>query len=247
MHIERKQVHFEIKSDAMPGTIQGCLSRYGNIDLVGDVCEPGCFDDSLQKRTIYPTLWQHDQVEPIGHFTATDSKDGLMIQGSLNQDVQRGREAYSLIKNGDISGLSIGYTPDEFVYDKDGIRHLTKVTLWEGSVVTFPANPEASVEAKNMNEKGHMIRKDIGGYLSKLPIDERKAAAEEFLKQIEACTEDEEDARKADTEEEGEEGTEDETSTEEEDDTDTEEDPEEGMKSISVKLKDLCEKLEGIL
>ncbi|MFA6710494.1 MAG: HK97 family phage prohead protease [Candidatus Methanomethylophilaceae archaeon] len=158
------------------GHFKGVLSTYGNIDEVGDICEPGCFDLSISKRGTKRTLlWQHNWDAPIGQFDIVKSDDDLSIEGSFNMDVDKGREGYSLLKRGDINGLSIGYTITDYEYDKDGIRHLKVVDLWEGSLVTFPANTLATAEAKSMKQN---VRKQVAGlpFLRKLTDEERAEA-----------------------------------------------------------------------
>ena len=144
----------ELKYDDTHGTFEGILSTYGNKDGVGDVCVAGCFDDSVtRKGNKRPLLWNHNHHEPIGTLTITDTSKNLSVSGSFNMDVQRAREAYALVKRGDVKGMSIGYITEDFKYGKDGVRNLTKVDLWEGSIVTFPANPKAYATAKNIDAK----------------------------------------------------------------------------------------------
>ena len=74
---------------------------------------------------------------------------GLYLKGQLNMKVQRAREAHALLEAGDIDGLSIGY--DLLGYEKDSkdesVWHLTKIRLREVSIVTEPANDNATVDA----------------------------------------------------------------------------------------------------
>jgi len=68
------------------------------------------------------------------------------VEARLLLDVQKGREAYSLLKNNAISGLSIGYKVKDSIYDYDtGLRLIRKIELYEISLVTFPANEMAQV------------------------------------------------------------------------------------------------------
>ena len=61
-------------------------------------------------------------------------------------DVARAKEAYALLKEGVLSGLSIGYSPRRYRMDPDtGVRLLAELDLWEVSLVTFPANDAAQV------------------------------------------------------------------------------------------------------
>lgn len=142
----------QLKSAGTDGSFTGTLSTYGNIDLVGDICEKGCFDDSVSMRGPHrPLLYQHDTSQPIGSFDVISTEDALNIVGKFNLEVQRGREAYALLKAGDVDGLSIGYNvmAEGYKYDGDGVRHLLKVDLLEGSFVTFPANTLARAQAKS--------------------------------------------------------------------------------------------------
>jgi phage head maturation protease len=69
--------------------------------------------------------------------------------------VAKATEARELLKAGAISGLSIGYMPVKWEYDKDPrdsdekakrtVRRLKEIDLWEVSLVTFPANDAARV------------------------------------------------------------------------------------------------------
>lgn len=140
---------------------QGLFCGYGSIfgvrDNHNDIVMPGAFARSLRERygqsrnEDHPVklLWQHKPEEPIGVFTDMREDDtGLYVCGKLLLDVQRGKEAYSLLKSGAITGLSIGYQPVLSEYDDDtGARLLYDVDLWEVSLVTFPANESARVTA----------------------------------------------------------------------------------------------------
>jgi len=164
------------------GAFNGDLSVYGNIDDVGDVVEPGFFDSTLAVKTRFPLLWQHDPTQPIGSFDVV-SADGptLRIDGKFNLNVGRGKEAYALLKAGDIDGLSIGYVATDYKYDSDGIRHLYDGELMEGSLVTFPANRLARAQAKqrllNMEKKSRYAGCK---FLEKMTEEERLAALEEL-------------------------------------------------------------------
>jgi hypothetical protein len=139
----------EVKADGDDGSFGGLLSTYGNIDSVGDVCEPGCYDRTVSERgTKRPLLWQHDQAHPIGSFQITSTEGALAIAGRINLGTSTGKDAYALLKARDIDGLSIGYIARDYDYDRDGVRHLKDVDLLEGSLVTIPANDLARAQAK---------------------------------------------------------------------------------------------------
>ena len=136
--LKKSQVHDD-------GTFEGYLSTFGNIDSYGDVIRQGAFKKTIAENGTFPTLWQHDTYEPIGRFAELREDDyGLWVKGELNQDTQRGREAYALLKQGALNGLSIGFSTLKDSWDGD-VRNIQEIKLWEGSLVTFPANELARV------------------------------------------------------------------------------------------------------
>ncbi|MEL6949127.1 MAG: HK97 family phage prohead protease [Pseudomonadota bacterium] len=162
-------LRFKFASGAPEGTIIGYGSVAGVRDSYGDVVLPGAFADSLEHREPR-MLWQHDQREPIGKWTSiTEDEHGLAVEGQLNLDVQRGREALALLKQDSaMLGLSIGYSipsgGEEFDRDS-GLNLLKTVELWEVSLVTFPANDQAVLSQVKSGGPRHFerhLRRSIG-------------------------------------------------------------------------------------
>jgi HK97 family phage prohead protease len=107
--------------------------------------DKGAFTKTLSEQgATFPMLWQHDSAEPIGVMSGVQDERGLFVKGNLNMDVSRAREAYALLKQGAIRGLSIGYVAVKWAME-GATRHLQEIKLYEGSVVTFPANELATV------------------------------------------------------------------------------------------------------
>lgn len=134
---------------AEQGTFSGYLSVFGNLDLGGDVVEPGAFKRTLNSLEAggrkLPILWQHNTEQPIGVFAkAVEDTQGLYVEGQLNLEVQQGREAYALLKQGALTGMSIGYKAIKDAWE-GGVRKLLEIKLYEGSLVTFPMNEAARV------------------------------------------------------------------------------------------------------
>jgi len=146
------------------GEITGYASAFDVRDSHASAVAPGAFAASLEdwrrKRRTPPMLWQHDPAEPIGAWTSlAEDTRGLKVSGQLNLEVARAREAWSLIKQGALTGLSIGVNVAEERYDKaNEIRVLTKIDLWEVSLVTFPANPETHIEPVRFADKSSFER-----------------------------------------------------------------------------------------
>lgn len=152
---EVKNMPVEIKEIKEDGTFSGYGSVFGVQDSYNDIVEKGAFKKTLNERTNVKLLWQHDSREPIGVFTKMYEDDhGLVVEGKIAMDVQRGKEAYTLIKMGAVDGLSIGYSTITAKYDKKtNIRFLKELKLYEVSVVTFPANEAATVTSVKSDEQ----------------------------------------------------------------------------------------------
>lgn len=173
--LEKKKLQFdlEVKTIRQDGTFSGYASVFDLVDNHNDIIRKGAFKGTLGKGPErIKLLWQHKQDEPIGVFTQMfEDEMGLYVEGKLLMDVQRAKEAYTLLKQGIVQGLSIGYSPLHYHIDaKSGARELTEVELWEVSLVTFPANAAANVtvvkslsevdkrEEKRMIQSGEMIQ-----------------------------------------------------------------------------------------
>lgn len=177
----------EIKSfsqEGNDGVFQGVLSTYGNVDLVGDICERGCFDSTIAAKGLrnYPLRREHDPTRGIGTFDIIDSTDALRIEGHICLSTQDGHDTFELMKfrgGAALNGLSIGYYAKSFHYDENGIRHLDDVELLEGSIVGEPANPEARIQAKS-RRLAKMSRYARCKFLKELTEEQRNAALAEL-------------------------------------------------------------------
>ncbi|MCU1123535.1 HK97 family phage prohead protease [Stenotrophomonas pavanii] len=143
-----------VKAVSDDGLFSGYGSVFGTVDSYREVVAPGAFSESLAeikaKGRPVPVLWQHRSGEPIGVYTSlVEDAHGLKVEGQLIIDgVARAKEAHALMKAGAVSGLSIGYYVREDSWDeKERVRTLKKVELVEISLVTFPANDDARIDA----------------------------------------------------------------------------------------------------
>jgi len=148
MDTKRKTFEFELKAiDEEEGTFTGYASTFSDVpDSYGDIVDPGAFKKTLkaQKGRIV-CLFNHSIMEPIGKPTElVEDERGLLIKAKLSLGVQRARETLSLMKDGVITQMSIGYETIKQTYD-GGIRHLKELRLYDVSPVVFAANPEAVI------------------------------------------------------------------------------------------------------
>lgn len=150
--------------DETTGEFEGYGSTFGGEpDSYGDIVMKGAFSDSLSShraRGSMPKLfWQHDPSQPIGKWLdASEDDRGLLLRGRLNMGVQKGREAYELLKAGDIDGLSIGYRIKKHTEDKDrGVWFLEKLDLHEVSVVSIGANSNATIASVKAEREAYEL------------------------------------------------------------------------------------------
>ncbi len=158
----------EIKALKDTGEFEGYGSTFGGEpDAYGDVIAPGAYTESLAdhkaKKTMPKLFWQHNSDEPIGKWVDAEEDDhGLLMRGKLNMDVQRGKEAYALLKAGDIDGLSIGYRIKNYSVDTDtGVWTLEKLDLIEVSIVSVGANENAVVQSVKAAKAAHDLMEKL--------------------------------------------------------------------------------------
>jgi hypothetical protein len=133
---------FEVKKLAESGEFEGLAAVYGNVDSIGDVIEAGAFARTLAASKERPLLFNHR--DPVGIVELTDSSAGLIAKGKLSLGVQQAKDVYTLVRDRVVKGLSIGFETVKSDW-RGEIRHLLEIKLWEVSLVTFPANPLATV------------------------------------------------------------------------------------------------------
>jgi uncharacterized protein len=141
----------ELKFLAGTGAFEGYAAVFSVTDTAADRIAPGAFAAALTgfraEGRLPPLLWQHDAAEPIGAWREMrEDAHGLFVKGELFvSDIPRAREAYRLLREKVVTGLSIGYRAKKSHRANDGCRVLTEIDLLEVSMVTFPANGLARV------------------------------------------------------------------------------------------------------
>lgn len=131
------------------GVFEGYAATFGNADRGFDVIEKGAFLDSLRDRPAnrVKLLYQHDPHQVLGSFQAMSEDDrGLYVKGRLNMKVARAVEVHSLMAEGALDSMSIGYRTVKDEIDREaGVRRLITLLLMEVSIVTFPMNEKATI------------------------------------------------------------------------------------------------------
>lgn len=155
-------------ADDASGKFSGYGAVFNNVDGGGDVIIGGAFKRTLRewegKGKFPPMLLQHggwgtnaDDLLPIGRWTAMEeTARGLKVTGELFAlGTERGTYIHEGLKSGALDGLSIGYRVKKFTQGTkptEPRRKLEDIDLVEVSVVTFPMNDKARVNAVKFDE-----------------------------------------------------------------------------------------------
>ena len=142
----------EIKSAEADGSFSGYAAVFGNIDLGYDVIEAGAFKSA--KTTTDGKLRiaiDHNLKQLAGKASFRQDDRGLWVEGQLSLGVSYVKDAYQLMRDGVLDGLSVGFDilKDGSDYEERSgkfVRVIKSAELWEFSLVAFGMNPLAKVE-----------------------------------------------------------------------------------------------------
>jgi HK97 family phage prohead protease len=173
MDIQYKTVAFKADTGLQDtNTFSGYASAFNVADAMGEIVMPGAFKNTLSDFLDSGIVcWQHDWSTPIGRpVEAREDSTGLYVKAKVSE-TDAGREAMTLMRDGVIRRMSIGYkingyrvlSEDEGIslLGKDayfralrdvppwseGLTALTDLTLFEFSPVSVPANRSAVITA----------------------------------------------------------------------------------------------------
>jgi HK97 family phage major capsid protein/HK97 family phage prohead protease len=130
-------------------------------DRNGDIVEPL----GLTYQNPLTLLLHHDQHKPVGWVTlAPPTPTGITLEGELPVIAEAGvvrervEEAWQSIKAGLLTGLSIGFRPLAKATEKlkDGGLRFLQSQIFEVSLVTIPANAEATIVAVKQLDAPHL-------------------------------------------------------------------------------------------
>lgn len=136
--------------DTTGRVVTGYFAAFDNIDSDKDVILPGAFDRTIRERgpggkNRIMHLWQHDPWRPIGKPSVLQEDDhGLYFETYL-PETTLGNDTLKLYEAGIINEHSIGFQivqANQATRDGQEVTEITEVRLWEGSSVTWGANPD---------------------------------------------------------------------------------------------------------
>lgn len=174
--LEREQFAFELTSkpkELDEGMFRGIASVFGNrIEAwIPTVIHKGAFQKTLRQRGHkVKILWQHDSHSPIGlPVELKETDQGLEVIGKIS-DTAIGRDVLTLMRDGVVDALSIGFDPLKWEMEEKGkganremTRHVKEVKLYEISPVSFAADSKAKISEVNESEIPPVDDDDNGG------------------------------------------------------------------------------------
>ncbi len=185
----------EVKAEGSQRKGKGVAST-PNIDKYADIVDPNAFKGTIAEFMKHgKILLHHNSYRPIGKPTAYELSDkGLWIEFELAQGLDpldHKEQAWNEISQGLLDGLSIGFRivkdegidPNSEEGKRGAQRRITKLRLFEISVVTIPAGEGTWFSVAKGLQFGSDAPFDIyrrNWWPDQDTIDERKDALESY-------------------------------------------------------------------
>lgn len=149
-------------------------------DRYGDIVEPLGAKFALP----LPLLWQHDADKPVGQVEfAKPTKSGIPFRARIFKSSrftsetlkERALEAWESVKTGLVRGVSIGFRSLEHAYMEGGGIHFREWEWLELSLVSIPANSEATIAVIKSIDAEHRAASGRVGRASQPGVSGRKS------------------------------------------------------------------------
>jgi uncharacterized protein len=178
--------------DEMKGIVTGYFSSFNNIDSDGDVIVSGAYKKTVAEngpsgRNRIMHLLQHNPLMPLAKpMELIEDGKGLRFTSKITE-TSYGKDVIKLYAEGVFNEHSVGF---EIIKsdNKAGYREIREIKLWEGSTVTWGANPNTPIESMKSWDKPkseEMIAKFCNILRNGDLTDESMIQLEIGLKQIE--------------------------------------------------------------
>lgn len=132
--------------------ITGIAATFEERATEGSLFKFGAFQTTLAahaaRGTLPAMLFDHNPAAPVGRWTTIrETQAGLAVEGRVSDATERARETRALLRDGALTGLSVGFLVAKggATCDADGLRTITAADLHEISLVSTPALAGARV------------------------------------------------------------------------------------------------------
>ena len=162
--VEKQDIGYNIMDvDSEQRRVKAVWAMCGNIDLDNDIIVPEAFTKTLAERgpsgkNLIWSLVDHcaDMNNVIGKPEQIYVENDMLIAITPIVETEKGEDIIKLYEAGLINQHSIGFSTIKSNVNKEGIRTITELKLYEGSAVLWGANPETPT----LGFKGEMEAKD---------------------------------------------------------------------------------------
>lgn len=143
--------------DDVKGVVTGYFSAFNNIDSDGDVIVSGAYKKTVAEngpngKNRIMHLLQHNPLMPLAKpMELIEDVKGLRFVSKITE-TSYGKDVIKLYAEGVFNEHSVGF---EIIKsdNKAGYREIREIKLWEGSTVTWGANPNTPIESMKSWDK----------------------------------------------------------------------------------------------
>jgi HK97 family phage prohead protease len=168
--VEKQDIGYNIMDvDSEQRRVKAVWARCGNIDLDNDIIVPEAFTKTLAERgpsgkNLIWSLVDHcaDMNNVIGKPEQLYVENDMLIAITPIVETEKGEDIIKMYEAGLINQHSIGFSTIKSNVNKEGVRTITELKMYEGSAVLWGANPETPT----LGFKGEMEAKDKKAELS---------------------------------------------------------------------------------
>ncbi len=158
-------------------------------DRVGDIVQPM----GAKFKLPLPLLWQHNSREPVGWVEfAKATETGIPVRARLAMLEDPGElkdsidKAWQSVKAGLVRGLSIGFNELKYAFMENGGIEFQEWEWLELSLVTIPANQDATISAIKSLDREIMGRPARNGLPVRLLLPPGASGASSTAKQVQS-------------------------------------------------------------
>ena len=170
------------EEDAQEKQLLSFIASTDRPDRYGDVINQRGWElESYERNPIILLNHEHNSL-PIGKGKVRIAPEGLIIDVEFDMEDERAAEIAGKVERGFLNAVSVGFTPlkaqsranlpkDHSAYSEEGGSYFDKAELLEVSIVTIPANSDATaIAAKSLDSSlKNMIREEIQSSIAALP------------------------------------------------------------------------------
>lgn len=130
--------------DLSKRTVVGYFSQFGSKDSDGDIITKGAYSKTIKENSVrIAHLLQHNIQQPIGKIQSlTEDSNGLRFESVMSKSTL-GNDTLIQYQEGILKEHSVGFNIIQ--RSESQPEEITEIKLWEGSTVTFGANPNTPV------------------------------------------------------------------------------------------------------